>query len=238
MCKAIVITPVKDSIENTLETIKAIYASQASIKHLVYNDFSTADTKHALEENQALYGYELIHLEDLTDTPSPNYKLVLQDAQRRALDAGLPLIIVESDVEVQDATFTALLDFLSQHSSIGLLGAITVGHDGEINFPYLKFRRYTNHRGYIDTRKSLSFCCTLMSVELLRRYDFGLLKPSKDWFDTFISKQSLALGFKNIVLTGTRVLHKPHGSRPWKQLKYSNPIKYYFFKFIKRRDKI
>src|SRR5690606_21682991 len=113
MCKAIVITPVKDSIENTLETIKAIYASQASIKHLVYNDFSTADTKHALEENQALYGYELIHLEDLTDTPSPNYKLVLQDAQRRALDAGLPLIIVESDVEVQDATFTALLDFLS-----------------------------------------------------------------------------------------------------------------------------
>ncbi|WP_257659135.1 hypothetical protein [Parapedobacter lycopersici] len=238
MCKAIVITPVKDSIENTLETIKAIYASQTSIKHLVYNDFSTAETKHTLEENQALYGYELIHLEDLTDTPSPNYKLVLQDAQRRALEAGLPLIVVESDVEVQGATFTELLDFLSQHTSIGLLGAITVGREGEINFPYLKFRRYTNHRGYIDTRKSLSFCCTLMSVELLRRYDFGLLKPSKDWFDTFISKQSLALGFKNIVLTGTRVLHKPHGSRPWKQLKYSNPIKYYFFKFIKRRDKI
>lgn len=34
------------------------------------------------------------------------------------------------------------------------------------------------------------------------------------------------------------VWHRPHGSRPWKQLKYSNPMKYYFFKFWKGLDKI
>jgi len=238
MFKAIVVTPVKDAIENTLETIKAIYASQIEVKHLVYNDFSTAATKQLLEENKDKYGYELIHLEDLTDTPSPNYKLVLQDAQRRALEAELPLIIVESDVEVTATTFSELLDFHDKHGQIGLLGAITVGHDGEINFPYLKFKDYRNHRGVIETEKSLSFCCTLMSPALLKQYDFKQLKPSKDWFDTFISRQSLALGFKNVVLTGTRVLHKPHGSRPWKQVKYSNPVKYYLLKFIKRRDKI
>src|SRR5690606_28531566 len=104
--------------------------------------------------------------------------------------------------------------------------------------PYLKFKNYTNSRGFIETKKSLSFCCTLLSLPFLKRYDFRALKPSKDWFDTFISKQSIALGFKNVVLTETRVLHKPHGSRPWKQVKYSNPVKYYWLKLIKRRDKI
>src|SRR5690606_34632856 len=130
------------------------------------------------------------------------------------------------------STFAEMLDFCGQHERIGLLGAITVGHDGEINFPYLKFKDHPGRHGFIDTRKSLSFCCTLISPALLKQYDFKQLKPSKDWFDTFISKQSLALGFRNIVLTRSRVLHKPHGSRPWKQVKYSNPVKYYLLKLI------
>lgn len=238
MFKALVVTPVKDAVENTLETIKAVHNSRIGVKHLVYNDFSTTSTKQLLEDNQERYGYELIHLEDLTKTPSPNYKLVLQDAQRRALEAELPLIIVESDVEVTADTFSEMLDFWDRHKQVGLLGAITVGYDGEINFPYLKFKNYKNHLGFIETEKSLSFCCTMLSPALLKRYDFKQLKSTKDWFDTFISKQSLALGFKNIVLTDTKVLHKPHGSRPWKQVKYSNPVKYYLLKFIKRRDKI
>jgi hypothetical protein len=34
------------------------------------------------------------------------------------------------------------------------------------------------------------------------------------------------------------VIHKPHSSRPWKLLKYSNPLSYYLQKLLKRRDKI
>lgn len=238
MVKALVITPVKDSIDNTMETIKAVHSSRIAVRHVVYNDFSTAATKEILEANKEQYAYELVHLEDLTTNPSPNYKLVLQDAQRRALADEVPLVIVESDVEVKASTFEELLDFEGRYERIGLLGAMTVDRDNEINFPYLKFKNYTNSRGFIETKKSLSFCCTLLSLPFLKRYDFRALKPSKDWFDTFISKQSIALGFKNVVLTDTRVLHKPHGSRPWKQVKYSNPVKYYWLKLIKRRDKI
>ena len=34
------------------------------------------------------------------------------------------------------------------------------------------------------------------------------------------------------------VLHKPHSSRPWKQLKYTNPLLYYWRKLTQHRDKI
>jgi len=34
------------------------------------------------------------------------------------------------------------------------------------------------------------------------------------------------------------VWHRPHSSRPWKQLKYTNPLKYYWLKFTKGLDKI
>ena len=38
--------------------------------------------------------------------------------------------------------------------------------------------------------------------------------------------------------TSLPVLHRPHQSRPWKQLKYKNPLKYYWLKFTKGLDKI
>jgi len=236
--KAIVATPVKDSIGNTLETIRSIYANDTAVSHLVYNDFSSQETKQALERYKIPYGYRLVHLEELTDHPSPNYRLVLQHAQRQALQQGLPLIIVESDVIIQSDTFGRLLDFYRQHRDTGLVGAVTVDEQGKVNFPYLRFKDQRIEAGSIETKKSLSFCCTLISLEFLKQYDFALLNESKDWFDTFISYQATDMGFKNYLLYDAPVLHKPHGSRPWKQLKYTNPLKYYLLKFLKRRDKI
>ncbi|MGK6351985.1 hypothetical protein [Parapedobacter sp. DT-150] len=236
--KAIVITPVKDSIEQTLETIKAVHASATAVRHLVYNDFSSAETKAALEQHKALYGYELFHLEEMTSHPSPNYRLVLQDAQRWALREKRPLIIVESDVVVRTDTFDQLLEHARQHPNLGLGGAITVDEQGKVNFPYLRFKNLPTGGRSMETKKSLSFCCTLISIDFLRKYDFAELKETKDWFDTFISYQATEMGFKNYLLYGTPVLHKPHGSRPWKQLKYTNPLKYYWLKLLKRRDKI
>ncbi|MBD8488384.1 glycosyltransferase [Echinicola sp. CAU 1574] len=236
MAQVLVITPVKNSIETTLETAKAIKASSVPVVHKIFNDFSTPETKAALDKYAPEIGYELIHLEEVTDTPSPNYKLVLQMAQKEALKKGLPLLVVESDVTVEKDTIEKMLDFYQKNEKVGLIGAITVDYDKKVNFPYLKFKDIKDN--IIDTKRSLSFCCTLFSKEFLEEYDFMALDDAKDWYDTFISKKALELEYKNYVLMNVPVLHKPHGSRPWKQLKYKNPLKYYFLKFWKGLDKI
>lgn len=236
MKQALVITPVKDSIQSTLETIRAISTNQLNIEHIVYNDFSTQETKKKLEKNTEKLNFELINLEDITNTPSPNYKLVLQLAQKLALKKRIPLIIVESDVTIKPDTFIKMLEFNKKTKKTGLVGAITVDHVGIVNFPYLKFK--TNTDNIIDTNRSLSFCCTLLSVDFLEAYDFENLNKTKDWYDTIISKKALELNFKNYVLMQAPVEHKPHSSRPWKQLKYKNPFKYYLLKLINKRDKI
>lgn len=236
MPQAIVITPVKDSVETTLKTIASIQASHPNTEHIVYNDFSTSETLEILEAHTAQFGFELVNLSDITDTPSPNYNLVLQDAQKRALESGRHLIVVESDVIVKPDTLSQLTAFANQHQDTGLLGAITIDESGQVNFPYLKFK--DTKEEVIDTKRSLSFCCTLMSLDFLKKYNFTDLDQSKDWYDTTLSGKAIALGFKNRVLKHLTVIHHPHGSRPWKQLKYKNPLKYYFNKLIKGRDKI
>ena len=89
-----------------------------------------------------------------------------------------------------------------------------------------------------QTKKTLSFCCTLLTNELLHAYDFEQLDPNKNWYDVFISHTSVQLGYTNILQVSNPVVHKPHSSRPWKQLKYTNPLLYYWRKLILRRDKI
>ncbi|NVJ87539.1 MAG: glycosyltransferase family 2 protein [Algoriphagus sp.] len=236
MEKVLIITPVKNSIETTLDTAKAIAKSDVAVKHIIFNDFSSVETKKELERNRKKIGYELVHLEDLTDHPSPNYKLVLQISQKKALEYGLPLLVVESDVVVKKDTVRRLLEFQESHSKSGLIGSVTVDEKGEVNFPYLKFKNVGE--SVISTKRSLSFCCTLFSESLLKSYDFSGLDDAKDWYDTFISSKSLELGYENFVLMDAPVWHRPHGSRPWKQLKYKNPLKYYFLKYWKGLDKI
>jgi hypothetical protein len=236
MAQVLVITPVKNAIETTLDTARAIAGSTVKVKHVIFNDFSTAETKDSLEKHREELGYDLIHIEDLTDHPSPNYKLVLQLAQQKAMEAGIPLLVVESDVVIAPNTIQSLLDHLAVQPSTGLVGSVTVDEKGEVNFPYLKFKGVKD--AVIDTQRSLSFCCTLFSPSFLQAFDFKGLDEAKDWYDTFISKKSVELGFKNTVLMNAPVWHRPHASRPWKQLKYSNPLKYYFLKFWKGLDRI
>lgn len=234
--KAIVITPVKNSLENTFVTINSIKNSNLNVDYYIYDDYSEPEISKELKSKAIELGYQYIHLSSLTDTPSPNYFTVLKDAQKKSIQQQLPLIIVESDVEVNTDTFDKLLNYHQANTFAGMIGAITVDYDSKINFPYLKFK--DTKESVIETHRSLSFCCTFLSLEFLEKFSFENLDQSKDWFDTSISYASIENGFKNYVLIDTPVLHKPHGSRPWKQLKYTNPLKYYWLKFTKRRDKI
>ena len=69
--------------------------------YTVYNDFSTEENTHRLEEAARQWNFRLVNLSDLTDHPSPNYLLVLQTAQKEAIEADAGLLIVESDVIVK-----------------------------------------------------------------------------------------------------------------------------------------
>lgn len=236
MPEALVITPVKDSIETTLQTIEAIHQAAGDHLHIIYNDFSRPETKSILDTMKGKLGYDLVHLEEITQTPSPNYNLVLQLAQKRALELRIPLIIIESDVIIKKNTLEEMVKLSHELNNCGMLGAITTDESGQVNFPYLNFKG--EKEAVADTSHSLSFCCTLLSVDLLNGFSFAELSSEKHWYDVFISRKSKLLGLKNYLVTTLPVVHKPHSSRPWKQLKYTNPIKYYFNKLVKRKDRI
>lgn len=233
-----IITPVKDSIDLTLQTIEAVMSSdlKAPFIYTVYNDFSTAENTAKLKEASEKWGFELVNLSDITTHPSPNYLFVLQIAQERAIAAEAGLLIVESDVLVKKETLQSLFDGALERSDCGIAAAVTVDEHGNINYPYL-FAQGNENMVYAEKRHC-SFCCSLLTLNFLRKFDFHLLDSEKNWHDVTISHQSLKEGFKNYLFTTLPVLHRPHSSRPWKQLKYKNPLKYYWLKYTKGLDKI
>lgn len=233
-----IITPVKDSIDSTLETVKAIMASNISVPYTytIYNDFSTPENTHRLEEASKKYGFRLVNLSDLTTHPSPNYLLVLQRVQAECVEQNAGMLIVESDVIVAPHTLQALYDGALERNDCAIAASVTVNDEGEINYPYEYARGKENQ--VFEEKKHLSFCCSLLTPTFLRKFDFHNLDPEKNWFDVTISHQAAKEGMKNYLFTNLPVIHRPHQSRPWKQLKYKNPLKYYWIKWTKGFDKI
>lgn len=233
-----IITPVKDSIDSTIQTIRALLSSQIDVPYIytVYNDFSSAENTALLEKYSKELGFELVNLADITDHPSPNYLLVLQMAQKRAIEQQAGLLIVESDVVVDKLTVQSLVDGAEQREDCGIAASVTVDESGVINYPYNYAKGHEGEAYKVD--KHCSFCCSLLTSRLLNSYDFHNLNPDKHWFDVHISHISQDLGLNNYLFCNLPVLHRPHASRPWKQMKYKNPIKYYLLKLFKRVDKI
>jgi hypothetical protein len=236
MCDALIITPVKDSLQTTLKTIESVSSSEGKFEYIIFNDFSTSETKSYLEKSSKIYGYELVNIEDLTTNPPPNYRLILQLAQQKALEKEIPLIIVESDIIVTKNILKDLISISEANKNSGMVGAITVNEKNEYNFPYTFEKKKSNE--VVITKHSLSFCCTLMTVSFLRKFSFANLSEKKDWYDVYISRQVKKHGFVNLLAKNLEVLHQPHSSRPWKKLKYKNPVLYYVKKYLNKRDRI
>lgn len=233
-----VIMPVKDSIEIAEKAIQAIVDSGQDV--CIYDDNSLPENAKRLDAIAAATSkVQVVHISNLTDHPSPNYRLVLQMAREKALSENTHLVIVESDVIVEADSVKRLAKEVK--AGVGMVAAVTVDEEGENNFPYQYTRKWW-YRKYgqttISTKKRFSFCCTLLSNELLQKADFELLDPSKNWYDVTISHWSIELGFRNLLMLGNHVLHLPHSSRPWKRLKYTHPMRYYWRKFTQRLDKI
>lgn len=85
MTEAIIVTPIKDSLETTKLTVETLVKTKAHIEYYVLNDFSQLETKAFLDKAKDRLGLNVIHLEDITSTPSPNYRLVLETAQAMAI---------------------------------------------------------------------------------------------------------------------------------------------------------
>jgi len=238
MSKLHIITPVKDSLETTLQTIEGIMKSEINTDYTytIYNDFSSQETTERLQFEADKQGFSLVNLKDITSHPSPNYLLVLQIAQKKAIAENAHLLIVESDVIVESETIKEMLSLTDLLQSVGMIAAMTTDKYGNINFPYLYALKFKT--GIIETKKRLSFCCTLVTNNYLNAYDFEQLNPDKSWYDIFISHKSVEIGFKNYLLTSLPVIHLPHSSRPWKLLKYTNPMKYYWRKILNNKDRI
>ncbi len=233
-----IVTPVKDSIESTLQTIKSILGSKIEVPYTytVYNDFSTPENTAILEKYSKEWGFELVNISDLTDHPSPNYLLVLQRSRRIAIEQEAGFLLVESDVVVAENTLQSLFDGANERKDCAIAASVTVDDDGKINYPY-EYARGTEGRCY-EVKKHCSFCCSLLKPEFLTKMNFDELDPTKHWYDVQISHEALELGFKNYLFANLPVIHRPHQSRPWKQLKYKNPLKYYWIKFTNGFDKI
>lgn len=232
MVEPMILMPVKDSLETAEQAIRAIVKSGHTLR--VYDDNSTAENAQRLDALSKELGIEVVHVGKEINHPSPNYRWVLIEAQREALVKGQDLIIVESDVIVRPETIDQLI-VKSQEPSVGMVAAVTVDEEGNVNFPY-EYAQKIHEDG--PCTKRFSFCCTLLTKAFLEAYDFGQLDPEKNWYDVHISHMSVKMGFTNILQVSNPVLHKPHSSRPWKQLKYTNPILYYWRKLTQGRDKI
>lgn len=232
-----IIMPVKDSLEIAEKAIRAIVDSGYTL--CVYDDNSLPENAQRLDAIAAETNIQVVHISDFTDHPSPNYRLVLQRAQLEALNGSKHLVIVESDVIIKQETLKRMA--MEVQPGVGMVAAVTVDESGEYNFPYhylrcLPYRFLTKKT--INTQKRFSFCCTLLTNELLHKANFQLLDPTKNWYDVTISHWSIRLGLRNLLMLDNPVLHFPHASRPWKRLKYTNPLLYYWRKIAQKKDRI
>lgn len=232
-----IIMPVKDSIEIAEKAIRSLVMGGHTV--CVYDDNSLTENANRLDELSEELHITVVHISDLTNHPSPNYRLVLQLAEQEALATNRHLVIVESDVIIKVDTLNRMLEEVQE--GVGMVAAVTVDEDGKYNFPYHYLRRWRYRwcgKKTIATKKRFSFCCTLLTNELLRKADFQLLDPTKNWYDVTISHWSVALGLRNLLMLENPVLHLPHSSRPWKRLKYTNPMLYYWRKITQKKDRI
>ena len=231
MVEPFIIMPVKDSLETAEQAIRAIVASGHTLT--VYDDNSTDENAARLDSLRDELGIQVVHICEVLDHPSPNYRWVLNEAQHAAIEKSQDLVIIESDVIVKADTISRLQQAVSK--DVGMVAAVTVNEEGKVNFPY-EYAQKIKTDGVC--KKRFSFCCTLLTKAFLKAYSFEQLDPTKNWYDVHISHMSVKMGFENLLQVSNPVLHKPHSSRPWKQLKYTNPLLYYWRKLTQRRDKI
>ena len=224
--------PVKDSLETAERAIQAIVESGYTLT--VYDDFSTPENVKQLDVLRKELGIEVVHIAEHTDHPSPNYRWVLMDAQRKCIANGEDLIIIESDVIVRPETIGKLI-VEGQKPRAGMVAAVTTDEQGAINFPY-EYARKIKADGVC--KKRFSFCCTLLTNKLLQAYDFH---PVGDVYSTLTDeehKTNIRRGIQHClrgdvfqIVLSRRFIQKYEGDdfKLYRALRSINPSPYLFY---------
>ena len=158
-----IIMPVKDSIEIAERAIRAIVASGHTV--CVYDDNSLQENAERLDQIAKEKSIQVVHISDLTDHPSPNYRLVLQMAQEEALDKGKHLVIVESDVIIQPDTLNRMLAKVEE--GVGMVAAVTIDENGEYKQIYRKYNEVYKSKSPDELGKEIEFSSVFPDVEEL-----------------------------------------------------------------------
>ena len=146
-----IIMPVKDSLEMTERAIRAILNSGHTL--CVYDDNSLIDNAKRLDKLADETKIQVVHISELTDHPSPNYRLVLQLAEQEALATNRHLVIVESDVIIKADTLNKMQEEVQE--GVGMVAAVTVDEEGIYNFPYHYLHRLRYR--FLSKRRALAF---------------------------------------------------------------------------------
>ena len=84
MVEPLIIMPVKDSLETAEQAIRAIVVSGHSV--CVYDDYSSDENAARLDALRDELGIRVVHIREVLDHPSPNYRWVLNTAQCEAIE--------------------------------------------------------------------------------------------------------------------------------------------------------
>lgn len=216
-----IITPVKDSIDSTLETVKAIMESDIWFLSLTLSITISARKKIPIGWKRPPVNGIFVWSTYQTwpTTPLPTIYWCYKQHKRshrsrcRIADCGIGCYC-------QKNTLQSLYNGALQQNNAELqqLWQPMKRHN-QLPLP----TRQGTRESSIPGKKHCSFCCSLLTPGLLKAFDFQTLDPSKNWYDVTISHESLKRGFQNYLFTTLPVWHRPHSSRPWKQLKYKNP---------------
>jgi len=230
----LVLIPFRDSLTTLQRTILALKKPAPEIPLLLCDDASSAQCLKELNtwlETQNWSKVDVLSLPVGED--APQYGLALRAGLQRAHNEMRQLLVVESDVEVLPGVVLGLQRVLQRKPDAVMAGAVTIDPEGVWNFPYAgTFRAAKLRSSPLIRRRSLSFCCTLLDhgfVDHLLHTPF----PDTGWMDLKISAMARKLGTLWLALD-LQVVHHPHSSRPWKLLKYKNPLLYYFYKITRR----
>lgn len=201
--------------------------------YTVYNDFSTEENTHRLEEAARQWNFVWSTYQTWPTTPLPTIYWCYKQHKRshrsrcRITDCGIGCYC-------QKNTLQSLYNGALQQNNAELQQLWQpMKRRNQLPLPT---RQGTENQVYPE--KSIAASAVHYSPRTAESIWLQTLDPSKNWYDVTISHESLKRGFQNYLFTTLPVWHRPHSSRPWKQLKYKNPLKYYWLKYTKGLDKI
>ncbi|MDR1682107.1 MAG: hypothetical protein LBS25_01770 [Candidatus Symbiothrix sp.] len=229
-----IISPAWNVSDNVQRMISAVVSSKVvfPFEYTVYSACIEDEQNRKLTKLAGEHHFKMAQLNDKTSAPNIQLTQILQHAQKKAMNAGVPLLVVWPEVLVAKDTIQELFEYGRMMERSGLISAIVRDAKGNIAQPHSFAMSY--NRGIVPTHHNVGLFCALFTSRLLAIIDFTDLPDTKESFEAKISKRSRRLGFKNYMITTSSVEWTPKRGRYTLLQEDMNWLKYQWFKLVKR----